>query len=87
MTTQTQYRPQLRLGEEMLEDATLEDALRELEEAKARLVDAKGYVEDRIDQLATMNDIEGEYRVGPYRLKITRKRSWGFSVVKAKGRS
>lgn len=79
-----QRMPQLKLGEELLEDAILEDLLRDLEEAKARLADAKGYVDDRIDLLTIERDIEGVYRVGPYRLRVSRKRSWSFAEVKKK---
>lgn len=82
MTTQTQYRPQLRLDEQPLVDAVLEELLHDVERAKAQLVDAKGYVEDYLDQ----NGIVGEYRCGPYRFTVKTKRGWTLSVPKAKSR-
>ena len=82
MTTQTQYRPQLRLDEQPLVDAVLEELLHDVERAKAQLVDAKGYVEDYLDQAG----IVGEYRCGPDRFTVKNKRGWTLSVPKAKSR-
>lgn len=71
--------PQLRMGETPLNDGTLESLLEDLEDAKARLTDAKGYLEDYLDQTALT---DGEYRVGRFRVSVETKRKHKVSIPK-----
>lgn len=81
MTTATQTRKeaQLRFGETRLNDEHLERLLAERDEAKQAYEDAKGYLDD---YLAMKSFIEGEYRVGPYRLAVKHKTTHTISIPK-----
>ncbi len=78
MTTAIKHAPQLRFGEQLLEDATLEQMLEERATAQVALENAKGYVDDYLDQL----DLEGEYRVGRFRVKVGSRRTLSVTVPK-----
>lgn len=79
MVAATKIGPQLRLGEELLDNPDLLALLEERAEAKTRYEDARGYLEDYIEQ---HGPYEGEYRVGPYRLRLSSKRSPSVTVPK-----
>ncbi len=83
MTTAISYNPQLRLGEEPIEDGTLESLLLDIEEAKQALADCKGRFEDYVAQLAMA---DGEFRIGPFRVAAETKRTHRVSRPKPKGR-
>lgn len=80
MTTAIRYDPQLAIDEQALEDGTLESLLEDLDEAKARLKDAKAYLDDYLDRLT----LDGKYRVGRWRLVVEQRRRLGISVPKPK---
>lgn len=80
MTTLVTYNPQLRFGEVELPDGTLESLLEDLDGAKAALVEAKAYLGDYLDTLP----LDGEYRVGRFRLAVGSRRTTSVSVPKPK---
>lgn len=83
MTTSVRYDPQLRLGEEPLEDSTLESLLLDVEEAKVALADCRGRLDDYLDRLQIA---DGEYRTGKFRVVAETKRTHRFTTPKPKGR-
>lgn len=82
MTTVVRYDPQLALDEEPLQDGTLESLLEDLAEAKTRLSDAKGFLDDYLDTLT----LDGKYRCGRFRVVVAQRRTLGVTVPKLKGR-
>lgn len=77
MVSTTRPGPQLRLGEQLLDDSHLLQLLEEREAAKVAYEDARGYLVDYVD---SQEFLPGEYRVGVYRVKVGRRNTLSVTV-------